>query len=169
MKHILLEQLADLSARAAASPRLRANWNLHPTLEDPIQRLMNALEPGTYVRPHRHEGDRWELFLALVGRAVVLSFDEAGRVSDRAEISSGGPSRGVEIPCGTWHTVAALDPGTVVFEVKPGPYLPPGENDFAAWAPPEGDAACAAVESWYRTAGLGEAPPEDHRPRNTER
>ena len=160
MKPILTEQMADLTARAASSPRLRANWNLHPTLEDPVQRFLNAFEPGTYVRPHRHsDPERWELFLALAGRAAVLAFDEGGLVRERLELSAVGPCRGVEVPAGEWHVAAALEPGTILFEVKPGPYAPATDKDFAPWAPPEGDGACPAFEAWYRAARPGDRPP----------
>ena len=48
------DTIADLVKRARQTPRGRLNLNLHPRLEDPIQRLLNAGSPGTYVRPHRH-------------------------------------------------------------------------------------------------------------------
>ena len=37
------------------SPRLRLNHNFHDDLADPINRMLNALEPGTYLQPHKHE------------------------------------------------------------------------------------------------------------------
>lgn len=157
MKRIDDARLGALVARARAAERRRANDNLHPDLEDPVQRFLNAMEPGTYVRPHRHaHPPRWELFLALTGRAAVLGFDEGGRVVWREELSAHGPVRGVEIEPGAWHAVAALEPGTVLFECKPGPYRPVSDKDFAPWAPAEGEPGAAALERWYRTAGPGE-------------
>ena len=48
-------QLLDtLAQQASASPRKRKNHNFHPEAGDPIQRMLNALNPGTYVQPHRH-------------------------------------------------------------------------------------------------------------------
>jgi cupin fold WbuC family metalloprotein len=137
-------------------PRLRANHNLHPTPEDPIQRFCNAIEPGSYVRPHRHAGEeRWELFLCLTGAVVALTFDEQGTVLQRTEVRAGGPVLGIEIPGSTWHTVLALTPGASVIELKAGPYRPGAPADFAAWSPPEGDPRAAALERWMRTAQPG--------------
>ncbi|MFP4614928.1 MAG: WbuC family cupin fold metalloprotein [Thiohalorhabdus sp.] len=154
------QRVARLSDAAQGRERLRANDNLHPELADPVQRMLNALEPGTYVRPHRHDDPpKWELFLALSGAAACLTFDEAGTVTERCEIRAGGPLYGVEIPAGAWHSVAALEPATVLFEIKPGPYAPLADKDFASWAPAEGEAGAAAFEEWLRHAPAGAAPP----------
>ncbi len=156
MKIVDRERILSVQRAAQQSSRLRANDNLHPTLEDPVQRFLNAMEPGTYVRPHRHaEPGHWELFLALEGRAAVLVFGDRGEVLGRVEIGPRGPVRAVEVPPGVWHAVAALEPGTVLFELKPGPYRPLADKDFAPWAPPEGDAGAAELEAWYRTARPG--------------
>lgn len=152
--------LRGISASASVSSRLRANWNLHPVLDDPIQRFCNAMEPGTYVRPHRHAGEgRWELFLALTGTAHVVIFDNQGVLKERTLIDAQGPNFGLEIPGGTWHTIAAAKVGTVLFELKPGPYIPLADKDFAPWAPAEGASACALFEAWFKTGEEGSTPP----------
>ena len=156
MKIIDHQTLHALSAKAVAAPRLRANHNLHPATEDPINRFCNAIEPGSYVRPHRHAGaGRWELFLCLTGAVVALVFDEAGLVTKRVEVRPGGPVLGIEIPADTWHTVTALEPASSVIEIKSGPYRPKGPQDYAPWSPAEGDARAAALEAWFRTAQPG--------------
>lgn len=148
--------LTRLSQQAASSPRKRLNHNLHPRLDDPIQRLCNAFEPGTYVRPHRHPREgRWELFLALSGKAVVLLFQENGTVLERVEIGVELPRRGIEVPPGTWHTVASLAAGTVLFEVKPGPYEMLTDKDFAPWAPKEGENDIPLWVAWFNRAQPG--------------
>jgi len=135
-------------ALSRGSGRRRANLNLHPTLDDPIQRFLNVLQPDSYVRPHRHEADRFELFLVLAGRAAAILFDAAGAVIETVALAPDA-TRAVEIPGGRWHTLLALAPDTVLFEVKPGPYRPLTDKDFASWAPAEGDpAAAAALERW---------------------
>jgi cupin fold WbuC family metalloprotein len=153
--------LRALSTRAASSTRRRANENLHPSLEDPVQRFCNAVEPGSYVRPHRHPGTgRWELFLILAGRAAILVFDEVGTVHDRVELCAGeGGGVAVEVPPDTWHSLVALEPGTVLFELKPGPYRPIGDKDFAAWAPAEGEEGADSLAQWYREARPGDRAP----------
>lgn len=154
------DTLQVLSKEAAVSPRLRCNHNLHPELDDPVQRFCNAMEPGTYVRPHRHQGtDRWELFIALRGRAALLSFDERGKVSSRIELAAESQVVAAEIAGNTWHALAALVPETVVFEVKRGPYHPLADKDFAPWAPAEGEGDVGAFVAWYETALVGSRPP----------
>lgn len=82
MKQITLSDMQQQSEAAASAPRLRAHRNFHPELSDPIQRLAIAMEPGTYIRPHRHR-HTFELLLPLKGRFVVLNFDDHGVVTNR--------------------------------------------------------------------------------------
>ncbi|MGZ8216128.1 WbuC family cupin fold metalloprotein [Methylomagnum sp.] len=161
LKIISDRQLHTLSREAGASPRLRRNLNLHPALEDPVQRLFNAMEPGTYVRPHRHaRADGWELMLAVRGAFAILTFDDQGAVRERVDLSAVGGPVAVEIPAHAWHAAVALAPETILFEAKPGPYSALDDKDFAAWAPPEGDPACEGFVTWYETAQTGNhAPP----------
>jgi cupin fold WbuC family metalloprotein len=113
--------------------------------------------PGTYVCLHRHtDPPKWELFLALTGSAACLTFDDAGTISERCDLTAGGPLFGVEIPVATWHTVVALEPGTVLFELKEGPFEPLAAKDFAAWAPEPGTVGAAELEAWLRTARPGQ-------------
>ena len=102
MKTLSYDKLCQLSREALASPRLRMNSNFHPQLSDPIQRLAIAMEPGTYIRPHRHSAT-WELLSPLRGRFVVLTLDDAGQVSQRAVL--GEDISAVEIPQAGWHAV----------------------------------------------------------------
>lgn len=152
--------IAALVIEAQNAPRQRKNLNLHPTLDDPVQRLLNAFEPGTYVRPHRHsDTGKWELFVILHGRALVLAFDVEGRVQERHELAPAGAAQVIEIEAGTWHTLAALESGTLLLEVKPGPYTPAGPQDFAPWAPPEGTAGAVTLERWFHAAQVGDRAP----------
>lgn len=162
MKRIDRRDLDRLSAAAREAPRRRKNLNLHAELEDPVQRLCNALEPGTYVRPHRHTGaDRWELFVALRGAAAILGFDDTGCIIERVELAAGGPVFGAEIAEASWHSLAALVPGTVLFEIKRGPYTALTDKDFAAWAPSEGAREAAAWADWFARARIGDRPPPE--------
>ena len=154
--------LQDLSNQALARPRLRSNYNLHPKLDDPVQRLLNAMEPDTYVHPHRHpQDDKWELFVIIQGEAIALMFDEDGRMTHRIDLNSNGPIYAVEIPTNTWHSVASLKTGTVLFEVKRGPYEQLSDKDFASWAPNEGEPECANYIKWYKQGALGSLPPRN--------
>jgi cupin fold WbuC family metalloprotein len=155
LKQITSQMLDQLAAQAQASPRRRANHNLHEQLPDPIQRLAIAMEPDTYVRPHRHS-HTWELLYPLRGRFVVLHFDEAGTVIARTVL--GSESAVVENPAGMWHAVLSLDPGGVIFEVKHGPYMPIAAEDYAPWSPADG-AAAMHLNQWYEHAQPGDSAP----------
>ncbi|MBM3114319.1 WbuC family cupin fold metalloprotein [Jeongeupia naejangsanensis] len=153
MKQIDTVTLDALASQAAQSPRRRANHNLHPELGDPIQRLAIAMEPDTYVRPHRHP-HTWELLYPLRGRFVVLHFDDAGNVIDRAVLGEGAAV--VETPAGVWHAVLSLDEGGVIFEVKHGPYTAIAAEDYTAWSPAEGEPAMQTLMRRYASAQVGE-------------
>ena len=150
MKKLTTADLTALSQQARQSPRQRANANLHQTLNDPIQRLANALEPGTLILPHRHT-HTWELMTSLQGRFSVLLFDDAGCVTERAEL--GVDTSVIEIPPGVWHAVLSRDTGAVLFEVKQGPYTPIMEADIAAWS--QGRNA-VELNAWYAVAQVGD-------------
>lgn len=150
-------ELNELIGKARAAPRRRLNRNLHPNLTDPISRLANAIEPDSYIRPHRH-ATRWELLMVLAGSFDVVFFDAGGAVSSRQHLSCDGGARVVEYPANTWHSVVALQTGTVFFEVKQGPYEPTAPQDFMAGWPPENDPAVAAALHALKTAKVGERP-----------
>lgn len=160
MKRLDDTRLAALSGEAANAPRRRMNLNLHDGPDATVHRFCNAIEPDSYIRPHRHpEAGKWELLIALRGRVSVLVFDEDGRVQAREPLSADGPNRVLELPPATWHTLVAEQPGTAVFEVKQGPYFPTGDKDFAPWAPAEGEPGCARCLDWFRQAQPGATPP----------
>lgn len=139
IKRIDSKILSETSEKAKRSPRLRMNYNFHE-LADPIQRMLNAIEPGSYIRPHRHiDPEKRECFLALKGRGAVIIFDDLGHVREIYILEAGGDTLGVEISPGVWHTVISLQEGTVFFEIKDGPYVPILDKDFASWAPAPGD------------------------------
>lgn len=135
MRTLTVNDLDQLSANASQSPRQRSNSNFHPQLDAPVQRLAIAMEPDTYVRPHRHRHS-WELLNVLRGSFEVIIFTEQGEISERIRLSTDGV-RLLEMPAGTWHSVLSLENGSVVFEVKQGPYVPLGEEDLAVWSPAE--------------------------------
>ncbi len=146
----------EMHAKAVVSPRKRVHHNLHSDLDDPVQRLAVVMEPGTYIRPHRHtRPEKWELFVALRGAATVFIFADDGRVLKRQEIGAAGPCQAIEIPAKAWHTLVINEPATFLLEVKPGPYAPLPESDFASWAPSEGVPEAGVLESWLHGAKVG--------------
>ena len=131
--------LDKTSAKAVTSPRRRMNHNFHAAYTDTLQRMLNAMEPLSYIQPHKHEDpDKVEVFFSLRGRILVVEFDEQGKITDHIVLDPLAGNFGAEIPARTFHTIVALDPGTVAYEVKDGPYSPIDDKNFASWAPKEG-------------------------------
>ena len=142
MKLFSLDYLSDLTLQAKISGRLRQHRNVHQSFQDPCQRLFNAIEPGSYIRPHRHSSDpRDELLVAIRGLMVLITFDDRGTVTNvlRLGTEKYGPATfpAVEVPSDVWHTVIALESGCVLLETKAGPFDPNQPKDLAPWAPDE--------------------------------
>ena len=114
--------LDRLTAQVKASPRLRMNYDLRNSSADQSQRMLNAIEPGSPLPIHRHRKSS-ETVVCLRGRLVEEFYDELERrCTEAIELSPGGPVVALNIPIGQWHTVRALESGTVIMEVKDGPY-----------------------------------------------
>jgi cupin fold WbuC family metalloprotein len=148
------KMFGPLKEKAQALPRLRTNYNFHSGNEDNPHRFLNVLARGTYVPPHRHfDPLKSETFLLLEGKAGLLLFDDQGKVT-LAEVIGEDGRLGVDIPAGAWHTLVALSPYVVLFEVKAGPYVGRADKNFPAWAPHEGEAEAGD----YLERMLGEFP-----------
>ena len=131
--------LDALCAEAAAGSRRRKNHNFHPADDYPANRLLNAMQPDSYIQPHRHlDPNKDETFVVLRGLLGLFVFDDAGGVVRGTKVGPGATAIGVDIPHGTWHTAIAMEPDTVFLEAKAGPYLPLSEAERAPWAPAEG-------------------------------
>lgn len=141
LKIITASLLDEVSRTAQMSPRRRKNHNFHSTDDARCHRLLNAIEPDSYVAPHRHlDIHKAETMLVLRGRLGLVIFNDEGRVEQSSVLSAGGDGCGVDIPHGVWHSVLGLEPGTVFFEAKAGPYVALQDQERAPWAPLEGDA-----------------------------
>jgi len=145
IKHVTCELLRQISSVAETSPRLRQNHNLHRSNDSRCHRLLNAIEPASYIRPHRHlDPEKDEGFILMSGALGVITFAEDGRVLESALLSHATGILAVDIPHGVFHTAVSLAPGTVFYEAKAGPYLPLTKEEKACWAPEEGDGSAAA-------------------------
>ena len=113
----------EVSGRAKESPRLRMNHNFHQSLDDKCHRFLNALEVGTEV-PIHHHATKDESFIILRGVVRVNTYNDNGEVVDSVVLSHEDGRDGVDIPKNTWHNVECLQPGSVIFEVKEGPFVP---------------------------------------------
>jgi len=147
MKIFDAQYLDGLTVQAKVSPRLRQHRNVHQSYQEASQRLFNAIEPGSYIRPHRHASDpRDELLVAVRGVMAMVTFDDQGAVTNvllfGTERHGDEMAVGAEVSSSMWHTVIALEPDCVLLEVKAGPFDPTQPKDLAPWAPEEGcDAA----------------------------
>ena len=134
--------LDEVSAEARLTPRRRKNRNFHAGENAAAHRLLNALEPDSYVAPHRHlDPAKAESIVALKGSFGVIVFDASGVVQGTATLAPGGSDIGINLPPDTYHTIFALEPGSVFFEAKAGPYVPITAAELAEWAPAEDDRA----------------------------
>ena len=150
---ITQELLDRLTEEAKANPRLRMNLDLRNSDQDGSQRMLNAIEPGSPLPIHRHRNTS-ETVVCLRGRLVEEYYDEflrpdgssqgeaakpsgkrpeverERRCTETIELSPNGPVVALNIPAGQWHTVKALESGTVILEVKDGAYEPLGPEDI---------------------------------------
>ncbi len=135
VSHIDQKLLDQVSLEAQKSKRGRMNYNFHqPT--DAVQRFLNAIEPGSYICPHRHVSpERDETFLVLRGAGAVLVFSDKGDIIDIYMMNASEAQWGVDIPGGLYHSIVSLEKNSVFYEIKPGPYHPDTDKGFAQWAP----------------------------------
>lgn len=140
MKLITHKLLDETSRKAKTNKRFRMNYNFHDSLDDAIHRMLNALEPETYVRPHKHENpEKQEIVLLLKGSLIIFIFDEDGSILEKIELSQASGNIGLEIPKRCWHSLLVLEKNTIIYEIKDGPYTPVQDKDFASWSPQDDD------------------------------
>lgn len=121
--------LDKLTEQAKASPRLRMNMDLRNSADDKSQRMLNAIEPGSPMPIHRHQKTS-ETVVCLRGRLVWEFYDELERIcTDYIELTPNGQVVALNVPAGQWHTVKALESGSVILECKEGAYEPLQDED----------------------------------------
>jgi len=145
MKVFSNQYCEDLLSSAAQSQRLRAHANIHDSHDDHCQRLFNAINANSYIRPHRHSLDpKAECLIAIKGLFGFIGFTNKGDIesiilfgsekyAEKLPIASG-----LELPAGVWHTVVSLVDQSILFELKAGPFDPNLAKEYAPWAPEEG-------------------------------
>lgn len=122
----------SLTEQAKASPRLRMNMDLRNSADDKSQRMLNAIEPGSVLPIHRHRKTS-ETVVCLRGRLVWEFYDELERIcTDYIELSPNGQVVALNVPAGQWHTVKAMESGSVILECKEGAYEPQRDEDILA-------------------------------------
>ena len=119
--------LDEVSEQAKSSPRLRMNFNFHLGLDEKCHRFLNAVEPGTEVPIHRHP-TKDETFVILRGKVRVTTHRDDGSIIEDVVLSAEEGRYGVNIPKGVWHTIETMEPNSVIFECKEGPFVPHEED-----------------------------------------
>lgn len=121
--------LDDLSVRAKESPRLRMNYDLRNTPVDLSQRQLNALEPGTIIPIHRHHNTS-ETVVVLRGKLIWKHYNDKGELIDSFLLQADSDTCGISSPKGQWHSLNCLESGTVILEVKDGPWKPLADDEI---------------------------------------
>ena len=135
-----------------SSPRRRIIQPLHRSEGATLHRMFNAVQPDSYIPPHRHlDPPKAESWIVLRGALAFFTFDDGGAISECLEIRAGGEVFGVDLEPGVYHTFFALEPDTVVYEVKDGPYSPATDKAFPDWAPREGTPEASGYLELLRT------------------
>jgi cupin fold WbuC family metalloprotein len=137
---ITRELMDQVSAEARLNLRLRKNYNIHPSDESRCHRLLNAIEPDSYIRPHRHlDPEKDEAFILMSGRLGIVTFEDDGTVAETVLLSLAGGNLAADIPHGVYHTAVSLESGTLFYETKAGPYRQLSEGEKVMWAPEDND------------------------------
>ena len=121
--------LDDLSAQAKANPRLRQSYDLRTSADDNIQRMLNAVEPGTVLPIHRHRNST-ETIVVLRGKVVQHYYNDKGVKITSYELAPNTAQVAMSVPVGQWHALESLEDGTVIFECKDGKYEPISDKDI---------------------------------------
>ena len=142
--------IAEGRKASRTSDRKRIMLPVQRTQEAKVQRLLNFLQPGTYIRPHCHPlPHATESVCLLAGHLEVLIFDADGPIKERHHLTSTNPL--IDLEPGTWHGMLVHEPDTIIFEVKQGPYNPATDKEFAPWSPSEDSAKVAQFLDSLRT------------------
>ena len=124
MNQMLDEALFDkITQQAKENPRRRMNYNLHERLDAKAQRLFNAVEPGTVFPIHRHTHSSETQFV-MRGHAIVKIYNDQKDLIGTYDLNPKEGRYGCHIDKEVWHTLDVKESGTIIFEVKDGPYIP---------------------------------------------
>jgi len=140
LKFINQEIVNSVALAAQNSARRRSIYTFHEDNSDKVHRMVNVLQPESYVQPHKHEDpNKVEVFVILQGKLLIATLADDGRVMESVVLAAGTSPWGAEIPPATWHITLALEPDTAVYEIVEGPWDPATHKKFPDWAPSEDD------------------------------
>lgn len=134
-----LTMVGELLSLSRESPRLRMLQKMHKSHDAGVQRMFNALQPGTYIMPHRHlHPHKDETVMVVAGSLLFVEFSDEGQVVNTMLLQPGTENFGVDVAPHVYHTYIPLKPDTLMFEIKDGPYAATNDKDVPEWAPREG-------------------------------
>lgn len=136
---LTLKMAGDLLTLSRESPRKRMIQRVHKSNDSNVHKMFNALQPGTYITPHRHlHPEKTETILVISGAMLFVEFTKDGELKNHQLIQPGTDAFGIDVAPHVYHTFIALKPDTLIFEVKDGPYEHDADKDIPQWAPKEG-------------------------------
>lgn len=143
LDEVLIKQVINASKN---SPRKRMIQPLHKSDEANLHRMFNAMQPGSYFRPHNHLAEnKSETVIVIKGAVRVIIFDEIGIIQSFYDLKAGSDLFGIDIEPNQIHTLCVLEKDTVIFEAKPGPYARKSDKAFMQWAPEENTPEAARI------------------------
>ena len=119
--------LDKITAQAKESERRRAAFDLRDKPDELSQRMLNAIEPDTVMPIHRHKTTS-EVVICVRGHFEEYFYDENGSLTETIDMVPGGMI--VSVPAGQWHNLKSLESGTVLLEMKNGPWEPLAKEDI---------------------------------------
>ena len=121
--------------------RMRKTRVLKPESYSGVRPLLNAMFPGTYIRPHRHGERSDEYWLVLRGKIAPVYFTNRGNIKNYQIVSESSEevSPLIHLPEKEFHSLVVIDHPAVILEITQGPYNPKTYKEFAPWAPLESD------------------------------
>ena len=74
--------------------------------------------------PINRHPDKDEPFVILRGKVRFTTYNDDGSVIESVVLCAEDGIYGVDIPKNVWHKLESLEPGSVIFECKEGPFVP---------------------------------------------
>jgi cupin fold WbuC family metalloprotein len=132
-------ELDALKAAVKASPKGRARINAHPDSEDALHEMIIAIDPASYIRPHKHPG-KSEAFHIIEGEVDIVVFKDDGEIDRVVQLGAPGSGRSFYYRMSKpfFHTLVIRSEILIVHEITNGPFRPEA-TIFAEFAPEQSD------------------------------
>lgn len=125
------QQIAELFKQASVSERLRSHLELHKCHNEKVQRVLIALQKGSYVEPHYHDQPhQWEMFVVMQGALELKLWSSEGEILGASIIGEGGDTSMMELQPGQIHSVECISEQALMLEIKEGPFDPANAKVF---------------------------------------